>query len=192
MLGCLEAAEPALQPNVLVDCVADKTPVKGETADDLLHAFFNLARTVYRYAPEEKKDVCPAVFHAVMGDVADSAKRDRFLARVDRVLQARSVQITGKALGVLDDANVFCTSRTLSELRPVFNEDTLEPQAAVILHQLKLTYHSGPRGVREEIFVAMDRAQLEELKRVVERALSKHQKLVELAQKLESPLLLGE
>jgi hypothetical protein len=113
----------------------------------------------------------------MMGDVAEANVRKRFDERMSRVLHCKSVQITAKALQILlDNPNTYCTARTLSEVRPVFN-DELEPQAAVILHHLKLVYHKGPDRQREELFVALDRDALEQLHRVLSRAIAKNNKL---------------
>ena len=191
VLTILEAAEPTLERHSLATVLAEKASLSEDDADELMRVLFNLARTVYRSPEEERAEACKDIYHSVVGDIADASKRDQFLRYLDRVVRARSVHITGKALGVLSDANVYCTARTISDIRPVFSEETLSAEVGVIVHQLKLTYHYGPRRERRDVFVSMDRGDLAELQRVVERAIRKHDALVELASKLNFPFLLG-
>lgn len=193
VLDALDAATATLRPSALVQKVADVTKVPLDKADELLFALYNLSRTVARLSEEEKADASAILFRSIVGDVAGADARQLFERRVARVLACKSVQITGKALLVLhDNPNTFCAARTLSELRPVFGEDGLVPQAAVVLHQLKLVYHTGPKRKRSEIFISMDRTAIQQLQQVLRRALEKDEKLSEATSKLGVQLLEGD
>jgi hypothetical protein len=190
VLAVLEAAEPTLRPRDLAKRLADEAGLDADTANDLMAVFQSLALTVSRFDEEEKPSAAAIIFHSIVGDVADAEKREAFQNRVARILGAKAVEITGKALGVLlDHPNTFCTARTLSEIRPVFREDGLEPQAAVIVHQLKIVYHVGPERERGEIFIALDGDHLQTMKAVLDRAIRKHEHLKQLSAKLELPVL---
>jgi hypothetical protein len=59
--------------------------------------------------------------------------------------------------------------RILTDARPIFGDDaTAAPEAAVILHTLKIAYHFA--GRLEELFFSLDERDLEELKKAVHRA----------------------
>jgi hypothetical protein len=146
--------------------------------------------TIAHFDDEDRKEAPSILFHSVVGDVADAAQRDRFLRRFARISQSKSIEITGKALGVLqEDQREFCTARLVSQLRPIFSDEPLEPKATVIVHQLKLVYHTGPEGDRDEIFIAMTKDDLSFLRKVIDRALVKHEKLVSTAERAGVPVL---
>lgn len=190
VLAFLESARPVLQPDHLVRQMATATGIDEAVAKDLLLTFFRLARTVSQLSSEERNETKATILRHVMDDAVDSERGQKFEKRVERILQAKSIEITGKAHSVyLDHANTFYAARTLSELRPVFSDDGLEPTAAVLVHQLKLVYHAGPEMELNEIFIAVDRNDLEGIKSVIERAIAKHEKLEALTSKLELPLL---
>ena len=57
------------------------------------------------------------------------------------LLSARRLRILSRADDVHhEQANVFTGVRKLSDIRTVFNPETVDPQGAVIIHRLKLTY----------------------------------------------------
>lgn len=190
VLQALEAEAPALSLGRLAKRVADRAGVLQEDLQPLLRVFLSVVNTIANFDDEDRKDAASIVFHSVVGDVADATQRERFLQRFERISQAKSIEITGKALGVLqEDQNGFCTARIVSQLRPIFSEEPLEPKATVIIHQLKLVYHVGPEGDRDEIFVATTKEDLLGLRAVIDRALAKHEKLVSTAEKAGIPML---
>src|SRR5262249_10137123 len=158
-ITALEKAKPALTPPTLAQRIADEAGVQADAALDLLFALCNLTRTVEGFEAAERADASEILFRAIFDDDKDAPERSRFDERLKRILNCKSIQITSKALGVLNaNPNSFCSARTLSELRPVFGEAELDPEAALIVHQLKLVYHVGPgANDRQEIFIAMDR-----------------------------------
>lgn len=190
VLDVLEGAEPTLRVRDLAKRVSDEAGIEADEANDLVAVFQSLALTLSRMDDEDKKSAPTSIFHSIVGDVADVEKREVFEKRVGRILGAKSVEITAKALGVLwDHPNTFCTARTLSEIRPVFREEGMEPQAAVIVHQLKIVYHAGPERERGEIFIALDGDHLQKMKSVLDRAVKKHEQLKAMSAKLELPVL---
>jgi hypothetical protein len=97
-----------------------------------------------------------------------------FRERLTRLLGIdQTLGVTSKAIDVMmQHEHTYCTSRVLTDLRPVFRTDPAEsPEAAIIIHTLKITYHRGDRT--EEFFVALDGADLEELREQLTRAAQK-------------------
>jgi len=84
----------------------------------------------------------------------------------------KTIGITAKALGVMTEhEHVYCAAgtRVLSDLRPVFaSEPDSMPDAAVIVHSLKLVYHE--EGKTREFFVALDTDDLRHLGKLLKRA----------------------
>jgi hypothetical protein len=190
MLSFLEKADPALREKSLGKELATATGIPVEAASDLLEVLFSMVHTVSRLEEDEKENAPSLIARSVLGEVAEVGKRELFEARVKRIIHLKAIEITGKALGVLlDNQNTFCLARTLSELRPIFSEGTLEPRASVIVHQLKIVYHAGTKRDRAEVFIACDARALRTLRKVIDRALDKQEKMVSLSKKLELPVL---
>jgi hypothetical protein len=192
VLAAVEEAKPTLRRQELTEQLAKATTIAHEAIAELLDTLINMLHTVSAF-PDEDRDLAAAdLTHAIRGEGVH-ANTERFTKRLARVLQSKVLEVTGKALGILsDNQNLFCSVRTLSEIRPVFVDRGLDPQAAVIVHQMKLVYHAGPGGQRSEIFVAFDRGDLDTLdtlKEVVDRAIAKHEKLVAMVTKMDLPLL---
>jgi hypothetical protein len=83
-----------------------------------------------------------------------------------------------RAMGLrYDNRNNYLASRIITDMRPVFDPEAeaLVPRVMLVVHKLKLLYQTYDS--QKEIFISMDRDQLEELKQVVDRALKKHDRL---------------
>ena len=84
---------------------------------------------------------------------------------------------------------MFIESEIFSDLRTVFSQKHPEalPVAAVITHSLKIHVHL--QNGSEDLYVAMDHVDLEQLQRTVERALKKHKSLTEMVGRLKIPVV---
>lgn len=193
VLTVLEAAQPSLRKPELARHLVEKVQIPQPTAEDLVNALINIARTAARRGSGQAFAL--DLFRSVVGDVADADKRSAFDALVDRIVACKTLGVTGKALHVaLDNQNTYCTARTLTELRPVYSdaeEDEPSIDAMMVVHNLKLVYHTGPRGEREELFLTLDQEAVSHLQRVLTRAQEKQGSLLGLVQRLEVPLLSG-
>lgn len=70
---------------------------------------------------------------------------------------------------VLEDDHSYCTSRILSDLRPMFGpDDDVTPTATLIRHSLRFDVHTD--GRLESVLISIDERGLEELAAGVERA----------------------
>ena len=189
VLAAIESAKATLRPSELTEQVAKATDMARETIEGLVDTLISMVLTVSSFTDEDRDLAVEVLARAIRGEGAH-ADAERFTHRLERILQSKVLEITGKAFGVLNDnQNVFCSARTLSEIRPVFVDRGLDPQAAVIVHQMKLVYHTGPRGERSEIFMAFDRGDLDTLKEAIDRAIAKHDKLAAMVAKLGITLL---
>jgi len=106
-------------------------------------------------------------------DIESSSLRARF----EKLLNIDTLKIISKAARLQSDGErLYCSSKILSDIRPVFSEDpTARPVGAVITHTLKITHHVGKD--LEEFHVVLDSYELEVLKDVIIRACVKDETL---------------
>jgi hypothetical protein len=69
--------------------------------------------------------------------------------------------------------NLFCSSRILSDIRPVFTNTPESVSAAIVVHNLQIGFHDGASGDHKEIYITLDDDDLLEIKETVERAQKK-------------------
>jgi hypothetical protein len=107
----------------------------------------------------------------------EPAKRAVFRDRLLTILEARSVRSTARASDLLiHHERAFRSARVFTDIRPVFGTDVTEaPDGAVVLHMLEMNYWSN--GEHKSIYLALDRGDLERLRAVVDRALTKEKTL---------------
>lgn len=106
-----------------------------------------------------------------------------------RILSIDTLRMIAKAARLQRDGErLYCSSKILSDMRPVFGEDpTIRPIGSVLTHTLKVTYHEG-RDHRE-FHVVLDSDDLEALGEVVQRARAKDKTLRELLKSMKLPSL---
>jgi hypothetical protein len=89
------------------------------------------------------------------------------------LLSVRPLSMIHKARVIhTDHENTFCSARILTDLRPVFDADVKKPPVGFVMaHILKLSYHHA--GKHSDLHLAMDKKDVEDLMRVLERAKDK-------------------
>ena len=93
-----------------------------------------------------------------------------------------------KAMTVgVDHDKVFCESRILSDVRPIFGDVEDKPVAALVYHSLKVRYHHA--NDTKTIQFALDDEDLARLKTVVDRALAKSRSLKQFIRDSGTPCL---
>jgi hypothetical protein len=110
-----------------------------------------------------------------------------FKQRLDKLLGIEAFKTIAKA-GRLQrqGERLFCSSRILSDVRPVFGpRPTQRPVGAVVTHTLRLGYHEGSE--HKEFFVILDSDDLIEMSEVVTRAMAKDRTLRELLSSAKLP-----
>ncbi len=180
LLSALAAAAPTLRRSTLAKSVAQTTGLEQPKVEDALRVLIRLSRSISLW---DKDDAAiPTLFSTIMGtSLNDAEKLVAFESNVRKVVALRSVEVTGKAAAIMtNNTNTFCSARTVSEVRPIFSDDTLKAEAAVIVHQLKIVYHTGPDLKLKEILVALDTSDLASLKSAIDRALKKDTEIAKL------------
>jgi hypothetical protein len=158
------------------------TPVtQGITSRDaghLMDAIRSMAQVQeYNEVPlaEFVSDVCEALREA---NELQLTEEPRFRERLATVLNVEGLKTAVKASVLsLEYERRYCTSRILTDARPVYGPNVSEsPVAIMISHTLKIAYHAAGADVNE-IYFALGSSDLEELRSVLNRAEEKAKSL---------------
>ncbi len=87
-------------------------------------------------------------------------------------------------------ANVFCTARIITDLRPVYGRDVLKgPTSAVVVHEARITYHEDGADATKDFYVVLDSEDIQQLRKLLARAVNKERSLKSVARKGELNVL---
>ncbi len=177
VLSALKDAKPTLRRKALADTITTAIHGDREVVNSILRIFFNVLITIR--SKDDSQEQIDALYHAAAGSSAsDADKLKEFGERVMQIISLPALAITGKALRIkLANTNSFCRASTTSEIRPVFAYQTLKPEAAIIVHQLRILFHTGPKMDDAEFLVTLDAQDLESLRKVIDRALAKDKEM---------------
>jgi len=183
----LSKAVPSLYRGDLVSYVAEQVTIDKDDLEEIVQFLLSL----YRVRSIREADVSELIT-----DVQQSLQAERKLdfapkdgnwsvltKRLDYLLRLdQSLGITAKAFDVMsqhDHLFVGLGTRIMTDIRPVFLDDLSQPPtAAVIVHTLKIVYHSGED--HKEFFVALDTDDVNELRNLLDRADQKASALQEI------------
>jgi hypothetical protein len=104
-------------------------------------------------------------------------------------MRVRSLESISKAI-VLQRSHerVYCQAKIFSDIRSVFGDDVKSaPVAATISHTLTIRYHEN--GHHQEVFVMLDRYDLDQLEEVIKRAKQKDLSLTKVLSGSKIPRL---
>ncbi|MBA3426745.1 MAG: hypothetical protein H0U04_19895 [Rubrobacter sp.] len=147
---------------------------------DTLVSLYALREGMGLGIPDFAEAVCEAMDESGAEELRldDEVERDLFKARLVQLLGINSLDTSAKAndLQYEHERTVHGPVRVLTDIRPIFGPDPEnEPESAVIVHTLKISYHEG-RQIKE-FFLALDPEQVDELIGVLERASLKSESL---------------
>jgi hypothetical protein len=188
LISALERVRPKLFSEDLSVEIISK--VQGVSPDDLIEiieTLFSLcfAGQHHETPPEElAEEVIAAMAESgIEGLPLSKENQKSFKHRLIRLFEVETLLIVAKALGVLqDNENTFCEARILTDMRPVFGSDPgTAPNAAVIVHILKFSYHH--ESELKDFYIALDTADIEALRKVLDRADLKAQSLKSVLEK---------
>jgi len=109
----------------------------------------------------------------IIENLDDPSERENLSDVLRSVLESEPITISTKSMALLQNhERLYLKSSTISEVRPVFQDNPEEPiLAALVVHELKITFRQDGRV--SDLFFLMDAADLEELIGVAERARKK-------------------
>jgi hypothetical protein len=179
----LEAAANFAQVSTLAEVVKGAMSVDDAVQSErLVQALISLAPQV---VDDESSAFPIGISNAPEFDLS-AEQRLSFASRLERLLRVPAVATTSKALQLLtQNERNYQSARVVSDIRPVFGPDIkAAPAGAVITQVLQLRTWSAD-GDTDTEYVAMDEADLRELRDVVDRALIKTQTLREVLRSRE-------
>jgi len=174
----IEDAEPAISIDDLAKAVSTRSAIDRELLTDLLTGLAGIVAIVGSRASTRDGFVPLLLNLAIGGEPSETPNAQQLADQLGRLLASeKSLGVTGKAQNVLwGHGRVYRDAHILSQIRPIFYND-LESEAdnAVIVHELRLEYREGEED--GAICVAMDQRKLQELTKVLKRAIMKESNL---------------
>lgn len=193
LLSALEATTPSLRYRTVVDRIAPHISIKRLEKGHLLEIFEVLfALNSLRIGAEVPteffvEDICEAVEESnLLEDNTDEERAEtanlleKFKPNLTKLLESKTIEIASKA-GVLmkEQGHMYCSARIVSDVRSVFGESVdAAPEAAMIVHVLKLTYHQGDE--LKDFFVGLNTKDVQRLRQLLDRADAKTESLKSL------------
>lgn len=161
--------------------VTEKAGIARAEAEDLVQLLFSIYTV--RYDREISVSKMIAELRAAVEKLAKPALTSAFAQpavndRLEKLLSLEaSFGIVVKGMAILFDHPChFHAARILTDARPIFLSDAGKgPVSFLIGHTLKITIHED--GDDKDWFLALDSEDLEELKKTIDRALSKEKAL---------------
>jgi hypothetical protein len=123
-------------------------------------------------------------------DALDPDKTSVAKDRLAKLLKAKNIVVAAKAAAILTaHEHPFRSARIFTDIRTVFtgddNDDELSPAAAVIVQMMRVRYIKN--GNQEEIFFALDSADIDSMIETLERAKTKCENLKPFIDKASIP-----
>ena len=180
LLEILKNAKPSLIQADLAETIASQLDLATEQGIAIAELFTSLHVASNRDS-DNRGSLVRGVIEALKTDTVDGAPNADWGEFEAFMLEAlspdTSFSLGTRALDVMREyEHVYCESRILTDIRPVFTGNE-EPSAFVFVHNLKIGHDMSVVKKHHEFFVALDSADLRELRDVCERAIRKEAKL---------------
>jgi len=192
--NALQIASPSLETSELGAQIAKEVPgVSSGDIESILDAVASLytLRDFFGYDPNTlAEELSEIIREDEAFEEYSASARDELIARIRKLLSRGGVlEVVAKAKDLTTThAKTFVSARIVSDLRPIFADDvTQEPSAISIVHTLKLVYHEGLQ--HNEFFVALRAADVDNLKKLLDRTVTKSQTLHAMAARFDKPCL---
>jgi len=194
ILKALGETDSSLHSQDFVSLIAEKTGMPYKKLKGLLSVLFNLYNVLdsIDFSPSELSQVFANSLKQYdwIDDYDEGAIEDtkKFIKKC--LGYHSTLGVTAKALGIMTQHNnVYRESKLYTDIRPIFksSSDVGNPEAAVIVHNLKIDYYE--EGDRKTMHLALDNSDIENLIKTLERAQSKYEFLAEFLENSDLRLL---
>jgi hypothetical protein len=163
-------------------------PIVGQEIGDALIGLATNLKAFAKRSQTSSDDIVEAIQQQIENSEWPSEKKDKWSKRKPlfrRLLDAQSIALSAKATDLLYDFDhLLLSSRIITDMRPIFDDERKKILGAVITHTLRLEWYSVD-GDRRSISLAIDAGDIENLKRICEFAVQKASQLEKLASKNE-------
>jgi hypothetical protein len=158
--------------NRLDAAVPELAPIKGDAVLGVLFSLYTL-HTTHSW---DLKDIVEVISRSTELDLDEKAQGE-LVKRLLSALALEPIAAFAKAVDVVaDQSNILHTTRILTDIRPVFQDDPkASPLGAVVLHKLKLEFLSDGRIRR--LYISASEADLRSLRAAIDRALIKSENI---------------
>jgi hypothetical protein len=171
----LECEQPSVDGDSLANAISDKTKMALEIITSIISLLWSLAILQRRLGVSA--DSFTQILIDSLGDTEDSnwtsentkqvVERKEWLTRF--FTPDSLITFSAKAGELLvEQYNVFCRVRIITDIRPIFSEDANELQGFVPFHVLALKYHEEDET--KTSYFALDYKDLATLKQQIDRA----------------------
>ncbi len=178
LVDALNEAPPVSNPDEMAERL---TEYLSGISKERLVALLRTLYTLYFI-----RDLSGVSLSRFLDDLIEAASKDQRLKSDDlpvlrdtleKLLNIKPLLIVAKAARLQRDGErLYCTSKVLSDIRPVFNDNpSSAPAGAVITHTLKVAYHEGP--IHRDVQIVLDSDDLADLEKVIHRAQLKDKSL---------------
>ncbi len=184
LVEIIRAVPPGQDRATFAARIASETELDKERAGRIVSMLMSLYRVIQDTPIDDfVGEVCDAV--RTSGKVeAKKVDWGAFKQDLTALLSCdETFGVTAKALDIRkQQAHVYCNARILTDIRPVFKVDPADgPIAAFITHTLRFSTHDeGDYSTVKDFFVSLDADDLKELRRLVDRAITKEAALKSL------------
>jgi hypothetical protein len=173
----------------MMELILSAVPMEVKSARliaQTLRSLYNVRGTMDLPVDVFAKEVLAAARKQLPAGAYEASLSEQLLRAL---LNVRPLSMITKARELhIDHDNIFCTAKVISDMRPVFDVQVDDPPAGFsIVHTMKLGYHQG--GKHTELYVAMDKQDIEELIATLQRAQRKAATLAKLCQEKTLPIL---
>ena len=131
----------------------------------------------------EIKNVVESLADAILQSIEKKKTKssiDNFKNRLIKLLDIEQLYFLSKTYELYSEHhNLFLSSKILTDIRPIFTDANLEPKATLITNVLHIHYGQSD-GKHEDIYIALDDKDIQNLKTMVERAEQKNKTLKRL------------
>jgi hypothetical protein len=178
LMLALEKVEPGLvNRDVLASVAAAARDIKQEDVERIFQSVMalHMARSASETPVEQFCEEIADELHQAGPErlKLNEVERERFVRRLRKIFSFDSLAVAAKSRDLqTDHDHVYLNSRVVTDIRAVFRAAPDEsPVGMVLVHMLRLGYlDRGKDGERANIYMALDDADLANLKKVLERA----------------------
>lgn len=170
--------EPTTDLDVLLTQILDKEIDLPSDFQPLFYTFVSISfgaqstgKELDEFVEEALESVVFQTKNKKIAQDIDTTNIHRFIVMILSTKNPFGLSIKAAALGD-ESHNVFHQCRIISDVRHVFPESLTEgPAGNIVVHNLKIGYVGD--GLQKNIYFACTRSELEELQRIIGRALEK-------------------
>lgn len=181
LAAALDNAEPMVRIDRLATAMAKTTGLAQSDLQDYAFLLGNLYLTKQNHKVPIEELLAETIQVASGHEKPSPENLESFTAFLTRVMSMdQSFGLVAKASDLLfESEHLTAGTRILTDVRPIFTNDKMnEPRAAIITHNLRISYASKEGENQGVMFFALDHEDLVELRDLVTRAIEKEEKLV--------------